>query len=494
MDWMTKNATSLDFGAEFMLIQGTDVKLQSAASVKSCRKIVLVQKSIIAPWSQSIVEVRVETHDLKRQRNTVWMTQRRMLEGGIMVRCVTLPGNTSLVSFVILNSYDKPVTLEEDICLAHLEAVDFCDEPVSPNCRRNEVMRSETVDTVIPETSPDYIQSMMKDVHSNVPDESRTGLERLINKYSDIFSRSEFDFVETSLGIHRINTGDARPVRQTLRRQPYDLVPKIDAYVEDLCNAGIFEPSLSPWFSTLVVVKKKDGSYRYCVDYRKLNSLTRRDDYPLPRIDTCLDTFSGSNWFSTFDLRASYYQVPMHPDDADKTNFVTRTGTYRFKRVPFGLCNAGSMFQRVMDLAVCGMNFNHEGMAYPIVEKSRQFEWTEDFYTALQSLKDALISAPVLALPRDKGMYVLDTDASNYSIGAVLSQMQDGEERVIAYASKALSRSERNYCVTRREMLRVVYYMQAFRQFLLGRKFLIRTDHAALQWIQKTPRTHRPAG
>jgi len=99
---------------------------------------------------------------------------------------------------------------------------------------------------------------------------------------------------------------------------------------------------------------------------------------------------------------------------------------------------------------------------------------------------DALISAPVLALLRDEGIYVLDTDASNYSIGTVLSQMQDGEERVIAYASKAMSRSERNYCVTRREMLAVVYYMRAFRHFLLGRKFLIRTDHAALQWMQKT--------
>jgi len=105
----------------------------------------------------------------------------------------------------------------------------------------------------------------------------------------------------------------------------------------------------------------------------------------------------------------------------------------------------------------------------------------------MQSLKEALISSPALALPGDEGIYVFDTDASNFSVGAVLSQKQDGEERVIAYASKALSRYERNYCVTRREMLAVVYYMRAFRQFLLGRKFLIRTNHAALQWMQKTP-------
>jgi len=108
---------------------------------------------------------------------------------------------------------------------------------------------------------------------------------------------------------------------------------------------------------------------------------------------------------------------------------------------------------------------------YRLAEKGRQFEWTDECELAMQSLKEALMSSPVLALPTDEGIYVLDTDASNFSIGAVLSQIQEGEERVIAYASKALSRSERNYCVTRREMLVVVYYMRAFRKFLLGQIF-----------------------
>jgi len=94
------------------------------------------------------------------------------------------------------------------------------------------------------------------------------------------------------------------------------------------------------------------------VDYRRLNSVTRRDAYPLPWIDSCLDALSGAHLFSTFDLRASYHQVPMHEDDADKTTFIVRTGTYRFKRIPFGLCNAGSTFQRVMDLALSGLNYN----------------------------------------------------------------------------------------------------------------------------------------
>jgi len=161
-----------------------------------------------------------------------------------------------------------------------------------------------------------------------------------------------------SLAIHQIDTGDARPMRQTLQRQPCHLLDKIDENVVKMVEAGVIEPSCSPWTSNIVVVSKKNGSLRFCVDYRKLNSVTRRDAYPLPRIDSRLDALSGTQLFSAFDLRASYHQVPMDMKDADKTTFIVRTGTYRFRRVPFGLCNAGSTFQRVMDLAPNGLNFN----------------------------------------------------------------------------------------------------------------------------------------
>jgi len=337
MDWMATNATGWDFGSGHMSIQIVKFKLQSAASFKSCRKLVATRKNIIAPWSQVVIEGRVESNDLKCRQKTTWITRPRLL---------------------LLNSSDKQVVLDEDICLAHLELVELCDEITTCDNKGVEVMRLKVVEPTEEDTRPEFIEDLMNSVHGDVPGEVKLDLERLIIMYSDIFSRSEFDLGKTPLGLHRIDTGDARPVRQTLRRQAYDLVPRIDAYVEGMCKAGIIEPSSSPWASNLVVVKKKDGTYRYCVDYRKLNSQTKRDAYPLPRIDACLDTLSGFTWFSTFDLRASYHQVPMHPDDANKTSFVTRTGTYKFKRVPFGLCNAGSTFQRVMDLAVRGMNFD----------------------------------------------------------------------------------------------------------------------------------------
>ena len=95
--------------------------------------------------------------------------------------------------------------------------------------------------------------------------------------------------------------------------------------------------------------------------------------------------------------------------------------------------------------------------------------------------------APIVALPRDEGDFRLDTDASGWSMGAVLSQIQDGHERVIAYGSRSFSRAELTYCTTRRELLAVVYFVKYFKQYLLGRKFVIRTDHAALQWLKRTP-------
>jgi len=122
-----------------------------------------------------------------------------------------------------------------------------------------------------------------------------------------------------------------------------------------------------------------------------------------------------------------------------------------------------------------------------LLQKSHKFEWTAEAQQSFEALKSALTSPPVLVMPCDEGDFTLDTDASNDSIGAVLSQCQNGVERVIAFGSRSLDKRERNYCVTRKELLTVVHFLRYFKQHLLGRRFCVRTDHAALTWLKRTP-------
>ena len=123
------------------------------------------------------------------------------------------------------------------------------------------------------------------------------------------------------------------------------------------------------------------------------------------------------------------------------------------------------------------------GPLFQLTEKSRVFEWGEKQQQAFETIQQKLQASPVLAYPDIETEFLLDTDASNTGIGAVLSQVQDGQERVIAYGSKTLTRAERNYCVTRRELLALVYFLKHFRQYLYGQRITIRTDHASLRWL-----------
>ena len=128
--------------------------------------------------------------------------------------------------------------------------------------------------------------------------------------------------------------------------------------LQDMLRNDTIQPSSSPWASPIVLVQKKDGSFRFCVDYRKLNAVTRKDAYPLPRIDDTLDTLSGAHWFTTLDLISGYWQVEVDPADREKTAFCTPEGLFEFKVMPFGLCNAPATFQRLMNSALSGLHGN----------------------------------------------------------------------------------------------------------------------------------------
>lgn len=182
-------------------------------------------------------------------------------------------------------------------------------------------------------------------------------MDKLLENYDFLFASSDNDLGKTNVVKHKFDTGDARPIKQPPRRLPVHTREEVDKLVEDMLRRNVIEPSSSPWASGVVLVKKKDGSTRYCVDYRRLNSATLKDAYPLPRIDDMLDSLSGASWFSTLDLRMGYWKVEMEPEDKPKTTFATRKGLFQFRVMLFGLCNAGATFERLMETVLAGLNW-----------------------------------------------------------------------------------------------------------------------------------------
>ena len=166
------------------------------------------------------------------------------------------------------------------------------------------------------------------------------------------------DLGQTTLGQHEINTGDATPIRQPPRRLPFHQHNAVRELVSDMLQCGVVEPSQGPWSSPIVLVKKKDGTTRFCVDFRKVNDVTKKDAHPLPRIDDTLDTLGGAQWFTTLDLASGYWQVEVAQADREKTAFATPDGLYQFRVMPFGLCNAPGTFQRLMECVLQGLHWS----------------------------------------------------------------------------------------------------------------------------------------
>ena len=148
---------------------------------------------------------------------------------------------------------------------------------------------------------------------------------------------------------HPINTGDHQPIRQLPRCVPLALRGKVEQMVEKMLHQGVVQPAKSYWDSPIVLVAKRDGTTCFCLDYRKLNAVTKMDAYPLPRIDDTIDLLANSQYYSTLDLATGYWQVQADGTTQEKTAFTTHVGLYEFKVMCFGLCNAPDTFQCLME-------------------------------------------------------------------------------------------------------------------------------------------------
>jgi len=198
---------------------------------------------------------------------------------------------------------------------------------------------------------PDYLRCMFPTEGVLSADELRA-LEDLVMEYEDIFVEPDGSPGFTDLIAHKIDTGDAKPIKQNYYRRSMKERAYVDAELEKMLANGVIRPSKSPWGAPVVLVRKKTGELRFCIDFRRLNEVTKKDAYPLPRIDECLDALEGSTYFSTLDLASGYWQVAMDPQDAEKTAFVTHRGLYQWTVMPFGLCNAPATFCRLMEMVL----------------------------------------------------------------------------------------------------------------------------------------------
>lgn len=401
---------------------------------------------------------------------------------------------------------------------------------------------------------------------------------------------------ENKLGLtnklkHHINTGDALPFKQRQYMMSPYMQSHLNTELDKMLAQGVIEPSHGAWSSAVLLVKKSNGDYRFCFDGRKLNSVTKPDRYPLPRVDRILSMLRNAKFISSIDLRSAFWQIPLDEESKEKTGFsIPGRGMFQFKVMPFGLSCSAQTLQRLMDalfgpelephvfcylddiivisgsfdehvrllntvrdrlreanltvnLSKCeffkaslkylgyvvdgdGLRTDPEKVSamvnYPrpttatevkrflgmcswyrrfisqfstLVaplndllkgkQKKQVINWNNDAEDSFLKIKQALVSAPVLRSPDFSKVFTIQCDASDVGLGGVLTQELEGEEVAIAFCSRSLSRAERNYSVTQRELLSLLFCIEKFRPYVEGTKFRVITDHYSLLWLNR---------
>ena len=183
---------------------------------------------------------------------------------------------------------------------------------------------------------------------------------KLLLSYHDAFALEPDELGCMSAIEHEIRLSDEEPFKERFRRIPPPLLDEVRASLRDMLEAGAIPPSQSPWCNAVVLVKKKDGSLRFCIDFQQLNARTKKDSYPLPRIQEALESMAGAAHFSTMDFKSGFWQVRMAPESQQYTAFtVSNLGFYEFTRMPFGLCNTPTTFQRLMQNTLGELNLTY---------------------------------------------------------------------------------------------------------------------------------------
>ena len=316
-------------------------------------------KSLHLPPSQSTV-VRVSFEGTSNQLKQTMLVEPggTTMEKAGLTDAIIVPQEDGYAQLVVTNCTGFTQSFPEGTCVGRAEVAEILKE------RPEE--ESDEWDPNIDTVSLKRVTSMKLDERKqlllqmiklpDLPPGEMDLLKELLIEHHDTFSVEEGERGETDLAKMEIDTGDASPVKQPPRRMPFAVRQEVIKQLTEMQRSGVIEPSNSPWSSPVVIVRKKDGSHRFYVDYRSLNALTKPDAFPLPRIGDILDQLGGAQYFSTLDLASGFWQIRVDPQSQEKTAFVTPHGLYEFRVMPFGLMNAPAVFQRLMQQVLSVLN------------------------------------------------------------------------------------------------------------------------------------------
>lgn len=523
------------------------------------------------------------------------------LPGGLLVVPTLVPSGNQEFPVQVINTSPEDVWLHPRTRVGLLTPADVVNADKSCEVRFHRIsadLEQISIDSNVQSTGKGSILDQLN-IGGTPEQQARVG--SLLEKYATVFASDDEELGYTEKVQHEIHLTDEVPVTQPYRRIPPTQYREVREHIAKLLKKGVIQESTSAYASPIVVVRKPDGSLRLCIDYRKLNAKTRRDAFPLPRIDESFDALRGAKFFSTIDLASGYHQVAMSERDRPKTAFTTPFGLFEFLRMPFGVCNGPATFQRLMQatmsdlifqvilvylddillfsesfdnhlcrlemvlsrLAETGLkvkiekcNFLQEKVQFlghqisadgigpdpgkvaavtewPVptsVKQLRSFlgfcsyyrkfiqgfskiagplhdlvnsclydgkpkrscqfssHWTKECQNAFESLKEKLTIAPILGFADFTLPFIVETDASQHGLGAVLYQQQEGHKRVIAYASRRLRNAEKNdhnYSSMKLELLALKWaVVEKFRSYLLGSKFVVLTDNNPLCYLK----------
>ncbi|KAK3108384.1 hypothetical protein FSP39_020247 [Pinctada imbricata] len=227
-----------------------------------------------------------------------------------------------VMSFV--NISDNKVTLFKNQKVGHLYEID--EIVPDSNTSSNDIVYVSKVTKQ--DELPEYLKDLYQRSCTGLSESEQSELKSLLINYSDVFSSHEYDIGSFTAIEHSIDTGDAKPIKQRFRRTPICFEGEAEKQIEKMIKADVIEPSVSEWAFSPVLVRKRDGSVRWCVDYRALNNVTKKDVFPLPLVEECMDTLSGNIWFSKLDATWGYWQIKVKEEDKCKTAFFDAVWRY----------------------------------------------------------------------------------------------------------------------------------------------------------------------